>query len=91
MEYALCWTQEPGTSTACDRVVGHGGECTWQLAARASDLDVGTVVARLEQIDREGAPTHWLWDRVMTCDVPRLRQSLSAQTRRVLAEMVSRP
>jgi hypothetical protein len=36
-------------------------------------LDVATLVARLMQIDAEDRPTHWLWTRVMTCDVPRMR------------------
>ena len=40
-------------------------------------LDVATVVARIEQIDREQRPEHWLWDRVITCDVPRLRAHLT--------------
>ena len=44
------------------------------------ELDVLTLIARLRQIDREDQPTHWLWtDRVMGCDVPRLRSHLSAE------------
>lgn len=35
-------------------------------------LDVATLVARIRQINREGPPEHWLWDRIIGCDVPRL-------------------
>ena len=37
-------------------------------------LDLACVIVRLMQIDSEERPSHWLWDRVMTCDVPRLRR-----------------
>jgi hypothetical protein len=38
------------------------------------ERDLLTLVLRLEQIDRERRPEHWLWsDRVMACDVERLR------------------
>lgn len=54
-------------------------------------LDVATVIARLVQIDREQRPEHFVWDRVMTCDVPRLIevvQLLDEQVRAQLAEFL---
>jgi len=41
------------------------------------DLDIATLLIRLQQIDDEKRPEHFLWDRVMTCDVPRLMRQLS--------------
>lgn len=39
-------------------------------------LDLLTVVLRLEQIERGD---EWLLDRVLTCDLPRLRGHLTEQ------------
>lgn len=41
----------------------------------ALDLDLLTVIARIEQVNREGAGTAGgiVWERILTCDVPRLR------------------
>jgi hypothetical protein len=40
--------------------------------------DLGTLIARLEQIESEGyANGHWLLDRIITCDLPRLKQYLT--------------
>ena len=47
-------------------------------------LDLATVVARLRQIESEGGPVGFgtelagvLWERVITCDLPRLTGHLS--------------
>jgi hypothetical protein len=40
---------------------------------RQEQLDVATLVIRLIQIKKEsGEPEHWLWERIRTCDFPRL-------------------
>lgn len=51
-------------------------------------LDLGTLIARLEQIkeeldarDKEYREGHWLWDRVITCDLPRLQKYLTVAMR----------
>ncbi len=48
--------------------------------------DLACILARLEQINSEQEPAHWLWDRVMTCDVPRLRHHLAALDAYLAAE-----
>lgn len=39
--------------------------------------DIASIIIRIEQIDIQKQPEHWLWDRVMTCDIPRLRGLLN--------------
>ena len=44
-------------------------------------LDLLTVIVRLEQIQEQGPePEHFVWDRVVTCDIPRLRGYLTPET-----------
>jgi len=44
-------------------------------------LDLLTVITRLEQIQLEREDGLWLlWDRVLTCDLPRLRGHLTEDT-----------
>lgn len=48
-------------------------------------LDLATLVARLEQIREEGYDNgHWLVDRVITCDLPRLERHLSGEARQAI-------
>jgi hypothetical protein len=46
-----------------------------------NQLNILCVVLRLEQINDEhpAEAHHWLWDRVMFCDVPRLRAMLTPE------------
>lgn len=45
-------------------------------------VDLATAVARLRQIRGDGYDNgHWLLDRVITCDLPRLERHLSAEAR----------
>ena len=37
------------------------------------ELDLLTLVARLEQVDAEGRPDHFVWDRIIGADVARMR------------------
>lgn len=37
-----------------------------------TQLDILTLLVRLHQIDTEQKPEHWLWERVITCDIPRV-------------------
>ena len=54
------------------------------------ELDILTLTVRLEQIDAEQRPDHWLWtDRVMGCDVPRLRGYCSADALLWMAEALA--
>lgn len=49
-------------------------------------LDLLTAVMRIEQLRDEGFPDHpsplasHLWQRVLSCDLPRLRSHLAAET-----------
>lgn len=47
-----------------------------QREGRLQD-DLLTLIARLEQIDSEDEPGGYLWQRVMTSDIPRLRSYLT--------------
>lgn len=50
-------------------------------------LDIASTVARLEQIESEGYDDgHWLLDRLVTCDLPRLRGHLTPEALEALAE-----
>jgi len=40
---------------------------------RQEQLDVGTLLARLIQIDKESELLHYLWHRIRDCDIPRLK------------------
>lgn len=54
------------------------------------ELDILTLIVRLEQMDAEDRPTHWLWaDRVMGCDVPRLRAHCSAEALLWVADVLA--
>lgn len=49
----------------------------WEVN-RQEQLDVISLILRLEQIEKEDQPTHWLWDtRVIECDVPRLKRYIT--------------
>lgn len=60
----------------------------------ALELDVATVVVRLEQIaarrarfgDEDGLAA-LVWDRVVTCDLPRLREHLSPRVLKLMADL----
>lgn len=42
------------------------------------EVDLACLLARLRQIGREGyANGHWLLDRVITCDLPRMMRHAS--------------
>lgn len=56
-------------------------------------LDLGTLIARLEQMKEEFDARdqgydhgHWLMDRVLTCDLPRLQQYLTHEMRTEIDE-----
>ena len=51
-----------------------------ELPPKDLQMDIASIVIRCRQIHTEDEPTHWLWDRVMTCDVPRLTRYLDAET-----------
>lgn len=44
------------------------------------EYDLACVIIRIEQINIQKEPEHWLWERVMSCDIPRLREHLSETT-----------
>lgn len=48
------------------------------------ELDIACFIARIAQIHTEAEPEHWLWDRIITCDVPRLRGYLGPWTEQLL-------
>lgn len=54
----------------------------------ALQLDLATIVARLEQVQAEGG---WdkacpiVLDRILTCDLPRLREHLTEEAAALLA------
>ena len=43
-------------------------------------VDIQCLLLRIEQINEEQEPEHWLWDRIVTCDVPRLDKHLLENT-----------
>lgn len=54
----------------------------------SDQLDLATIVVRLEQIRDEGYENgHWLLDRVIHCDLPRLRQMLDPSTLKTVTEI----
>jgi hypothetical protein len=53
-----------------------------------NEIDIASIIIRIEQINNQEPPTHWLWDRVMTCDIPRLRRQLSPETLRQMVRVV---
>lgn len=54
-------------------------------------LDLATIVVRLEQareqLESSGQVSEWLLDRILTCDLPRLRRHLDPNTLTVLADL----
>jgi hypothetical protein len=65
------WVSDnPGAKAAASWLQAHG----YDMVA-IPVIDLLTVVARLDQIDRQGACPVTL-DRLFTCDLPRLRQYL---------------
>lgn len=40
------------------------------------ELDIVTLLMRIKQINKEQVPEHWLWDRVITCDLPRITRHI---------------
>jgi hypothetical protein len=50
-------------------------------------LDLACLAARLRQIESEGyAEGHWLMDRVITCDLPRLWRILTPEMKQLVIE-----
>lgn len=55
----------------------------------ALQLDLATLVARLEQVEAEGGWEHAdaiVKDRILTCDLPRLREHLTPEAAALIAE-----
>ncbi|MFI7691768.1 hypothetical protein ACIBQ6_22055 [Nonomuraea sp. NPDC049655] len=53
----------------------------------ALQLDLATLVGRLEQVEAEGGWEHAcpiVLDRILTCDLPRLREHLTAEAAALL-------
>lgn len=50
--------------------------------------DIACVVLRIEQINREQEPEHWLWDRVMDCDIPRLKKHINEEMLESMARLL---
>lgn len=44
------------------------------------ELDIASVILRIEQVEAETPPDSFIWHRILTCDVPRLRGYLSPET-----------
>jgi hypothetical protein len=47
---------------------------------RQEQLDAASILLRVSQIDRQSIVAeseHWLWDRVRTCDFPRLEKYIT--------------
>lgn len=44
------------------------------------DLDLVTLILRLRQVDKEDRPEGIIWDRVITCDIPRMLKYLDPKT-----------
>lgn len=42
------------------------------LTAGNIELDMVTMLLRIMQIQREGPPASLVWERIITCDIPRL-------------------
>lgn len=54
------------------------------------ELDLLTLVGRLEQVDREEQPEHFLWtDRIMGCDVARMRRKWISPEAQAWADRVN--
>jgi len=69
------WTAEVSRAGAAGWLQAHG----YDMVA-VPVLDLLTVVARLEQIDRQGSRACPVtFGRLFTCDLPRLRQYLPAE------------
>jgi hypothetical protein len=49
-------------------------------------LDLASVIARIEQLNdmTHFDNGHWLWNRVTSCDLPRLRGHLSPEAEQLL-------
>lgn len=54
----------------------HGGD---RVVMPDLELDIATVVLRIEQAAVNPSDAEWLLDRMATCDAPRLRRHLSAE------------
>lgn len=78
-----------------DRPHDVGGPSVTDLASLDPlQLDLATVVARLTQIQRAGgfdasSLVAEVAERVLTCDLPRLRDHLSAEARTLVEEALS--
>ncbi|MFB4280834.1 hypothetical protein ACBJ59_36480 [Nonomuraea sp. MTCD27] len=54
----------------------------------ALQLDLATIVGRLQQVQDEGGWEHAdsiVLDRILTCDLPRLREHLTAESAALVA------
>ena len=54
----------------------------------ALQLDLATIVGRLEQVQAEGGWEHAcpiVLDRILTCDLPRLREHLTPEAAALIA------
>jgi len=51
------------------------------------ELDLATLLLRLQQIQVEHKPENFIWNRIFTCDVPRLTAYLSPDLQERIVEM----
>jgi hypothetical protein len=72
VEVALARVAERAEHHGSDRYAAELVPLTSAARAAQAIRDIRSMLIRLDQIDVEQQPEHWLWDRVMTCDLPRL-------------------